>query len=48
MQEGRKNGYGVYYYINGNTYTGQWLNDKKHGSGIYVYAASNEKYEGEW
>jgi hypothetical protein len=38
----------VYHYVNGNIYRGTWLNDKKHGQGVYIYAETNEKYEGEW
>ena len=38
----------MYSYLNGNIYSGGWINDKKHGQGTYIYAISNEKYEGEW
>ena len=31
-----KDGYGIYYYINGNRYEGQWKNDAKKGYGIFL------------
>jgi hypothetical protein len=32
---------------NGETYLGQWKNDKYYGSGIYKYA-DGSRYEGDW
>ena len=45
---GSKEGEGVYYYMNGNTYKGSWKKDKKHGYGEYKYYLTGERYEGEW
>lgn len=38
----------MYIYTNGNRYEGSWLNDKKHGYGVYHYVSLGERYEGEW
>lgn len=32
---------------NGESYTGQWKNNEKHGKGIYLWPNGN-KYEGEY
>lgn len=42
----QKHGYGVYTYISGDTYTGDWLNDFQSGHGIYTFA-NGSRYEGE-
>ena len=34
-------------WSNGNTYTGQWLDDERHGNGIMKWA-DGENYEGEF
>ena len=34
-------------YANGDIYDGQFLNDKRHGKGIYHYA-NGERYEGDY
>lgn len=36
--EGRREGTGAFFYMNGSMYTGEWLADLKHGEGIFVYA----------
>lgn len=36
------------HYPNGNLYTGEWKEDKKHGLGTYKYFSTGEEYEGEW
>lgn len=45
-------GHGVYTCADGDTYTGGWANDKRHGQGVMVYLSDDgvqkEKYEGEW
>ena len=48
LSEGLKHGHGKYYYLNGNTYEGDWQNDKKHGKGRYVYYSTDEYYDGDW
>lgn len=37
-----------YYYLNGNTFEGEWREDRKEGRGVYTYTTTGEKYEGEW
>lgn len=41
-------GFGKYFYINGDTYEGEWLNHVRHGQGTYTYAATGTKYVGTW
>jgi hypothetical protein len=31
-------GYGIYYYNNGDIFVGEWLDDKFNGSGHYLFA----------
>ena len=40
-------GQGIYYFINGDIYAGEWVNSKFHGKGLYLLA-SGERYEGEF
>jgi hypothetical protein len=41
------NCYGEYYWDNGDSYKGEWKNNKRHGTGTYVYK-SGTKFSGEW
>jgi len=41
-------GFGKYYYINADTYEGEWQNHVRHGQGTYVYAETGTKYTGTW
>jgi hypothetical protein len=34
---GKKKGKGKYYYLNGNSYIGEWDDNLKNGQGIYNY-----------
>ncbi|XP_068191470.1 MORN repeat-containing protein 3 [Antennarius striatus] len=36
------------YAPNGNEYTGEWKNHKKHGKGIQVWKKSGSIYDGDW
>jgi len=36
------------YSVNGDQYTGDWLNNKKHGKGAQKWAASGTLYHGDW
>ncbi|XP_063820513.1 MORN repeat-containing protein 3 isoform X2 [Pseudophryne corroboree] len=36
------------YSVNGDQYTGEWLNNMKHGRGTHVWKNTNAIYEGEW
>lgn len=50
--EGRKSGYGVKLYANGDGYAGQWHNDVRQGQGRYEYGPKSpwrgDVYQGEW
>ena len=39
---------GTYTFANGDTYKGQFLNQQKHGHGIYNYSKTGQTYEGQW
>ncbi|XP_069816031.1 MORN repeat-containing protein 3-like isoform X2 [Dendropsophus ebraccatus] len=36
------------YSINGDEYTGEWINNLMHGKGKYVYKKANAIYQGDW
>ncbi|XP_075034232.1 MORN repeat-containing protein 3 isoform X1 [Mixophyes fleayi] len=36
------------YNVNRDQYTGEWLNNLKHGKGTYLWKNTNSIYEGEW
>ena len=44
-RNGKKEGYGILYWANGNRYEGEWKNGKKEGYGI-LYWANGDRYEG--
>lgn len=46
--EDQRSGFGKYYYVNGDTYEGEWQNHVRHGKGTYFYAATGSKYCGLW
>lgn len=46
--EDRRNGHGIYYYLNGDTYEGDWYEHQRHGQGVYTYSATGTKYTGSW
>lgn len=43
----QKNGRGKMIYNNGDTYDGEWINNKKHGRGIMIYK-NMDTYDGSW
>ena len=47
MQNGVRNGKGVYYYENGDKYEGDWKNNLKDGEGI-LYFKKGDLYKGNW
>ena len=47
----KKEGYGVYTWLNGSSYKGMWSNDLYHGYGILDYRDNDGHsfiYEGNW
>ena len=45
---GKREGYGVYKYGNGDLFVGEWLNNQMHGKGKYTWAADGRTTEGKW
>ena len=41
--EDARHGFGTYYYINGDTYEGEWFRNQKNGKGRYNDVISNAK-----
>ena len=46
--DGKRHGFGTYYYPNGDIYNGEWINDKKQGKGEITIARSGDHYIGEF
>jgi hypothetical protein len=46
-QRGKRHGYGVYSFPNGDQYLGEYEDDIPTGYGVYVFG-SGQKYEGRW
>jgi len=44
----KKSGPGIYYYLSGDIYDGEWANDLRDGFGTYKYYKTDEKYVGQW
>ncbi|XP_044151321.1 MORN repeat-containing protein 3-like [Bufo gargarizans] len=36
------------YSVNGDEYTGEWMNNLRHGKGSYLYKKANAIYQGDW
>jgi hypothetical protein len=45
-KEGKKNGYGVWQSPNGDSYVGNWVNGRQHGTGTHTH--KNSVYKGEF
>ena len=40
---GKKHGYGIYYWTDGDVYKGHWVKGKRHGEGIKIKNGIEEK-----
>ena len=47
IKNGKAEGKGICFFINGDKYEGDFKNDKQEGKGIY-YWKNGERYEGDW
>lgn len=47
FKDGKRHGYGTYYWSEGSKYEGNWSNGNQHGEGKYTFA-DGEVTEGEW
>jgi hypothetical protein len=47
-RRGKRDGYGIYKYPNGDMYQGEWLENQPHGKGKYTWAHENRTTEGMW
>lgn len=48
VNNGMRNGIGIYYYSSGAKYIGEFLDDKKHGFGCYIKADGKTQSTGRW
>lgn len=46
-KEDKMDGFGVYYYSNGDIYEGEWKDNLHHGNGKYLFS-DGSRYEGGW
>ena len=46
--DGWRHGKGTYLYPSGDVYSGDWVFNVRSGWGVYIVAATGEKYEGQW
>ena len=46
--KGKATGKGKFTHIDGDTYYGEWKDDKAHGYGVYIHYKTGSKYEGYW
>jgi hypothetical protein len=47
LENGKKNGYGTYTWLNGKKYVGEFKDDRMHGQGTLIWSSGNE-YVGEF
>ncbi len=47
LKNGQRHGYGIYYWNNGDKFTGNWVNAKRTGLGVYYWKDGNY-IEGIW
>ncbi len=46
-KQGKRNGYAVFKWADGDSYHGQWVDDNREGYGMYKWANKDE-YHGQW
>jgi hypothetical protein len=46
-KEGKANGKGIFYHLNGDVYEGEFVEDRANGYGVY-YHKNGSKYFGQW
>ena len=44
----QRSGHGVYIYVNGDRYDGQWRYHVRHGPGRYIYIHAGLQFQGTW
>ena len=45
FDRGLKHGFGTHHYTNGDRWDGVWVADEPHGTGVYICAGSEQKFE---
>lgn len=45
---GKRHGFGTFYYSEGGRYVGNWVENKMHGKGTLYYPNQKIAYEGHW
>ena len=48
FKKGKREGYGIYVYPDGDKYEGEWLDNIHHGKGKYTWAADGKTTQGMW
>ena len=43
-----RHGFGTYFYLNRDVYSGDWVEHIRHGPGKYTYASNGVIYTGNW
>ena len=46
IADGKREGFGIYTYPNGDVYEGEWENDRKNGKGIFISVKEKINYSG--
>ena len=46
IADGKREGFGIYTYPNGDVYEGEWENDRKNGKGIFISVKQKINYSG--
>ena len=47
-QDDLRHGFGSYFYLNRDVYSGEWVEHIRHGAGKYTYASNGVVYTGNW